>query len=54
MENNDEHIDFEKEVKEFIDNKMVEKIDILEKGEAYSKMKITTLEKNELIIECSQ
>lgn len=46
-------IDFELEVKELIDNKLVKSIEVLQKKVEYCKMKFTTLENFALIIECS-
>lgn len=50
---NSEYIDFETEIKEFIDKKYVAKVIVLEKKQNSCKFSITTLENQEFEVHCS-
>lgn len=50
---NSEYIDFETEIKEFIDKKYVAKVVVLEKKQNSCKFNITTLENQEFEVLCS-
>jgi hypothetical protein len=51
--NNEEHIDFEKEVEEFIKFNFIKRIDIISKFEDNCEMIMITLEDNRLHLDCS-
>lgn len=50
---NEEYIDFEKEIQEFIIKKYVQKIETLEKKHHYCIFQLITLENDQFIIKCS-
>lgn len=50
---NEEYIDFEKEIQEFIIKKYVKKIETLEKEKHYCIFQLITLENDEFTIRCS-
>lgn len=50
---NSEYIDFEKEIKEFIDKSYVARVDLLEKTLNFCRFLIVTLEKQEFEVHCS-